>query len=144
MHKICRIALSVSLSLSLSVNAFAFEKSKISEELPVLTPESQHATASKRITARFTRAHYKKVTIDDSLSSDIFDRFIKQLDYARNVFMLSDIEKFNELSRVYNVKSLPTIIYTTDKSGERVVLKSKVGSLNKNDLIKMTGEVYEK
>ncbi len=96
MHKICRIALSVSLSLSLSVNAFAFEKSKISEELPVLTPESQHATASKRITARFTRAHYKKVTIDDSLSSDIFDRFIKQLDYARNVFMLSDIEKFNE------------------------------------------------
>jgi carboxyl-terminal processing protease len=96
MHKICRIALSVSLSISLSVNAFAFEKSKISEELPVLTPESQHATASKRITARFTRAHYKKVTIDDSLSSDIFDRFIKQLDYARNVFMLSDIEKFNE------------------------------------------------
>jgi carboxyl-terminal processing protease len=96
MHKICRIALSVSLSLSLSANAFAFEKSKIPEELPVLTPESQHATASKRITARFTRAHYKKITIDDSLSSDIFDRFIKQLDYARNVFMLSDIEKFNE------------------------------------------------
>ncbi len=96
MHKICRIALSVSLSLTLSVNAFALEKSKTPKELPILTPESQHATASKRITARFTRAHYKKVIIDDSLSSDIFDRYIKQLDYARNVFTLSDIEKFNE------------------------------------------------
>ena len=96
MQKFCRIALSVSLSLGLSVSALAFEKSKTPEELPVLIPESQHATASKRITARFTRAHYKKVIIDDSLSSDIFDRFIKQLDYARNVFVLSDIERFNE------------------------------------------------
>ena len=96
MQKFCRIALSVSLSLGLSVSALAFEKLKTPEELPVLIPESQHATASKRITARFTRAHYKKVIIDDSLSSDIFDRFIKQLDYARNVFVLSDIERFNE------------------------------------------------
>jgi len=96
MQKFCRIALSVSLSLGLSVSALAFEKSKTPEELPVLIPESQHVTASKRITARFTRAHYKKVIIDDSLSSDIFDRFIKQLDYARNVFVLSDIERFNE------------------------------------------------
>lgn len=94
MQKSCRIALSVSLSLGLSVSAFAFEKIKTPEELPLLSPESQHATASKRITARFTRAHYKKITIDDELSRDIFDRFIKQLDYARNVFLLSDIESF--------------------------------------------------
>ena len=94
MQKSCRIALSVSLSLGLSVSAFAFEKIKTPKELPLLSPESQHATASKRITARFTRAHYKKITIDDELSRDIFDRFIKQLDYARNVFLLSDIESF--------------------------------------------------
>jgi carboxyl-terminal processing protease len=96
MQKFCRIALSVSLSLSISISALAFEKPKTPKELPVLSPESQHAAASKRITARFTRAHYKKVTINDSLSSDIFDRFIKQLDYARNVFVLSDIENFNK------------------------------------------------
>ena len=94
MQKSCRIALSVSLSLGLSVSAFAFEKIKTPKELPLLSPESQHATASKRITARFTRAHYKKITIDDELSRDIFERFIKQLDYARNVFLLSDIESF--------------------------------------------------
>ncbi len=94
MQKFCRIALAVSLSLGLSVSAIAFEKTHTPEELPVLMPEIQHVTASKRITARFTRAHYKKVTIDDALSGEVFDRFIKQLDYARNVFLATDIASF--------------------------------------------------
>jgi carboxyl-terminal processing protease len=96
MQKFCRIALAVSLSLGLSVSAIAFEKPHTPEELPVLMPETQHATASKRITARFTRAHYKKVTIDDALSGEVFDRFIKQLDYARTVFLAKDIENFQK------------------------------------------------
>lgn len=96
MQKFCRIALAVSLSVGLSVSAFAFEKPHTPEELPVLMPESQHTTASKRITSRFTRAHYKKVTIDDALSGEVFDRFIKQLDYARTVFLATDIESFQQ------------------------------------------------
>ncbi|MCP4988458.1 MAG: carboxy terminal-processing peptidase [Colwellia sp.] len=94
MQKFCRMALAVSLSLGLSISAIAFEKPHTPEELPVLMPEIQHVTASKRITARFTRAHYKKVTIDDALSGEVFDRFIKQLDYARNVFLATDIASF--------------------------------------------------
>jgi len=96
MQKFCRIALAVSLSLGLSVSAIAFEKIYTPEELPVLMPETQHATASKRITARFTRAHYKKITINDALSGEVFDRFIKQLDYARNIFLAADIESFQK------------------------------------------------
>jgi len=108
MHKFCRTALAVSFSLGLGLSgltlsglvtsgeALAFDKSSVPEELPVLVPESQHATASKRITARFTRAHYKKVKIDDELSGQIFDRFVKQLDYARNVFLKSDIDSFEK------------------------------------------------
>jgi carboxyl-terminal processing protease len=96
MQKFCRIALAVSLSLGLSVSAIAFEKPHTPEELPVLMPETQHATASKRITARFTRAHYKKVAIDDALSGEVFDRFIKQLDYARTVFLATDIDNFQK------------------------------------------------
>ena len=75
---------------------FRSEKPKTPEELPVLMPETQHATASKRITARFTRAHYKKVAIDDALSGEIFDRFIKQLDYARNIFLATDVNDFQK------------------------------------------------
>lgn len=101
MQKFCRIALAVSLSVSFSVgsiSAFAFDETSKEIALPVLVPESQHATASKRITARFTRGHYKKVKISDSLSQEVFDRYIKQLDYSRNVFLATDITEFQKHS----------------------------------------------
>ncbi|REL29715.1 carboxy terminal-processing peptidase [Thalassotalea euphylliae] len=91
MQKFCRIALAISLAFSANVMA---EKAQEPDALPTLKPESQHATASKRITAQFTRAHYKQIKVDDLLSEQIFDRYIKQLDYAKNVFLASDIEKF--------------------------------------------------
>lgn len=94
MHKFCRIAIAVSLSVSgLAAVADTKEENK---SLPILAPESQHATSTKRITAQFTRAHYKQIKIDDLLSEQIFDRYIKQLDYARNVFLASDIEGFEQ------------------------------------------------
>tara|TARA_R110002012_G_scaffold76827_2_gene194211 strand:- start:3836 stop:5872 length:2037 start_codon:yes stop_codon:yes gene_type:complete len=92
MHKFCRIAVAVALSIA-SISVLAQEK-EVDKDLPVLAPESQHATSTKRITAQFTRAHYKKIKIDDSLSEQIFDRYIKQLDYARNIFLASDVESF--------------------------------------------------
>ncbi|MBA6390780.1 carboxy terminal-processing peptidase [Colwellia sp. BRX10-3] len=94
MHKFCRIAIAVSLSLA-SISVFA-ESKEDNESLPILAPESQHATSSKRITAQFTRAHYKQIKIDDLLSEQIFSRYIKQLDYARNVFLASDIKGFEQ------------------------------------------------
>ncbi|NMP31437.1 carboxy terminal-processing peptidase [Thalassotalea sp. M1531] len=93
MQKFCRIALAISIAFSSS--AFASQENT-SDVLPILEPESQHATASKRITAQFTRAHYKQVKIDDLLSEQIFDRYIKQLDYAKNVFLASDVQGFEK------------------------------------------------
>ncbi|WP_448212991.1 carboxy terminal-processing peptidase [Colwellia sp. MEBiC06753] len=93
MLKLRRIALAISIAVS--TTAFA-GKVVDSDPLPTLTPETQHATASKRITAQFTRAHYKQVKVDDALSSEIFDRYIKQLDYAKNVFLASDIQGFEQ------------------------------------------------
>lgn len=95
MQKICRIALAVSLSLT-SVSLFALSNADKSKPLPILAPEGQHAASSKRITAQFTRAHYKTVQMNDMLSEQIFDRYIKQLDYNRNVFLASDIKGFEK------------------------------------------------
>ncbi|GHE90786.1 carboxy terminal-processing peptidase [Thalassotalea profundi] len=95
MQKICRIAVAVSLSLA-SVNLFALAKDADITTLPILEPETQHATSSKRISTQFTRAHYKPVKIDDELSAQIFDRYIEQLDYNKNVFLASDIESFKK------------------------------------------------
>ena len=101
MQKLCRIALAVSISVSFSIGSistFAFSDESKDLVLPVLAPESQHATASKRITARFTRSHYKKVNISDALSQEVFERFIKQLDYSRHVFLAKDITRFEKYS----------------------------------------------
>lgn len=95
MQKICRIALAVSLSLT-SVSLFALSTADKSTPLPILAPEGQHAASSKRITAQFTRAHYKTVQMNDVLSEQIFDRYIKQLDYNRNVFLADDIKGFEK------------------------------------------------
>ena len=101
MQKLCRIALAVSISVSFSIgsiSALAFVDVSKDLILPVLAPESQHATASKRITARFMRGHYKKIKINDALSQEVFNRFIKQLDYSRHVFLASDITRFEKNS----------------------------------------------
>ncbi|NHI02038.1 MULTISPECIES: carboxy terminal-processing peptidase [Oceanimonas] len=64
------------------------------DAIPVLAPESQHAAASKRITALFTRSHYKQFMLDDAFSQAIFDRYIESLDYGRNIFTQQDIRRF--------------------------------------------------
>tara|TARA_R110001583_G_scaffold77851_3_gene211621 strand:- start:57978 stop:60110 length:2133 start_codon:yes stop_codon:yes gene_type:complete len=105
MQKICRIALAVSLSVSFSIgsySAFAFDDTAKETPLPILAPESQHATASKRIAARFTRGHYKKVNISDALSQEVFERYIKQLDYSHNVFLATDIADFQKNSAEFD------------------------------------------
>ena len=105
MQKICRIALAVSLSVSFSIgsySAFAFDDTAKETPLPILAPESQHATASKRIAARFTRGHYKKVNISDALSQEVFERYIKQLDYSRNIFLATDIAEFQKHSAEFD------------------------------------------
>ncbi|MFT6918743.1 MAG: carboxyl-terminal processing protease [Cognaticolwellia sp.] len=94
MHKFCCIAIAVSLSL-VSISGFSDTKED-NESLLILVPENQHAASTKRITAQFTRAHYKKIKIDDLLSEQIFERYIKQLDYARNVFLASDVKGFEQ------------------------------------------------
>tara|TARA_R110001599_G_scaffold148208_1_gene331861 strand:+ start:953 stop:1294 length:342 start_codon:yes stop_codon:yes gene_type:complete len=69
---------------------------------------------------------------------------IKKDDLFKDLTLVRvDIEKFQEMSRSYGVKSLPTSVYTVDESGERKTLKTKVGSMSKADLIKLIGEVYE-
>ena len=52
-------------------------------DLPTLQQESQHSTASKRVTNLFTRAHYKPIRFNDELSEQMYDRYIESLDLNR-------------------------------------------------------------
>ncbi|MCG9682367.1 carboxy terminal-processing peptidase [Vibrio sp. Isolate23] len=96
----CRSKLSlIAASLWLAASSASALEAKINlEDLPVLTPEDQHATASKRVTSRFTRSHYKHFTLNDQFSQAIFQRYIESLDFNRNVFTQADIDSFNKVA----------------------------------------------
>ncbi|WP_105189840.1 carboxy terminal-processing peptidase [Pseudoalteromonas sp. T1lg48] len=65
-------------------------------DLPVLQQESQHSTASKRVTNLFTRAHYKPIRFNDELSAQMFDRYIESLDFNRSIFLAGDVAQFEQ------------------------------------------------
>ncbi|MEO2279281.1 carboxy terminal-processing peptidase [Pseudoalteromonas pernae] len=65
-------------------------------DLPTLHQESQHSTASKRVTNLFTRAHYKPIRFNDELSDQMFDRYVESLDYNRSIFLESDVAQFEQ------------------------------------------------
>ncbi|MBY7769614.1 carboxy terminal-processing peptidase [Vibrio fluvialis] len=96
----CRSKLSL-IAASLWLAAFsvqALEANIHKEDLPLLSPEIQHETASKRVTSRFTRSHYKHFNLDDQFSQAIFERYIEMLDYNRNLFTQADIDSFKDWS----------------------------------------------
>ncbi|WP_340677678.1 carboxy terminal-processing peptidase [Paraglaciecola sp.] len=77
-------------------NALAIENSESVKTLPHLEQESQHAVSAKRISSQFLRAHYKPIELNDALSEKIFKRYLKSLDFNRNVFTAADIKSFDK------------------------------------------------
>ena len=87
----------IAASLWLAVPSVQALEANISKkELPVLAPENQHETASKRVMWRFTQNHYKHFDLNDQFSEGIFERYLQLLDYNRNIFTQSDIDSFSE------------------------------------------------
>lgn len=82
--------------LSIGLPVVAVPVSLDVDELPNLAQQSQHATSAKRIAALYSRSHYRSIQLDDSLSEQIFSRYLKQLDYNRSLFLTSDIQKFEK------------------------------------------------
>ena len=95
MKKVFRLTL-ITTSLCVAGLSFAVQPTIKVDALPKLEQEPQHATVSKRVTQLFSRNHYKSMLLDDELSSEIFDRYIEQLDYSRNIFLASDLAQFEK------------------------------------------------
>ena len=64
------------------------------DALPLLEPDVQHSRSLKLINYFVERYHYQKTRLDDSLSSQILDRYLSALDNSRAYFTASDIEAF--------------------------------------------------
>ncbi len=64
--------------------------------LESLAPTDEHRQATAVVFQLMQRYHLNRVTVDDELSEQIFDRYIDSLDPQKAFFMASDIEEFYE------------------------------------------------
>ena len=60
----------------------------------LLIPQDYFQEEEQLVNTVLTRYHFKKFRLNDSLSSAIFDRYIKSLDYSKLYFLQSDISNF--------------------------------------------------
>ncbi|WP_185265562.1 carboxy terminal-processing peptidase [Halopseudomonas xiamenensis] len=94
LRKSCLIAL-----LSLGANAFAADTAD--SAMPILDLESLQPTREQMIASLNTvellrRHHYNRIRLDDALSSEVFDTYLRQLDPQRSLFTAADIDTFEE------------------------------------------------
>lgn len=107
------LALASSITFSALAYATSFvdsssattQASDVSNEvlvLPELTQEKQHAKSVRRISDLFVRAHYKKVKIDDDLSTQIFNRYLDSLDSSKHFFLADDVKVFEKYATKFD------------------------------------------
>lgn len=103
-------------------------QNQILDSNKVVEPLDFHPEINKMVTRILSRYHYKEMDLNDSLSSVIFDKYVKSLDYNKAYFLKSDIEKFEKYryefdENLYLGKLYPAyLIFNTYKTrmGERI------------------------
>lgn len=65
-----------------------------------LVPDEQQVIVCKKIAELITNYNYKKVDLNDSISTVIFNRYIKSLDENHSYFLASDIKDFEKYKTV--------------------------------------------
>lgn len=95
MNSFLRISVASAL-LTMAIGAGAVSASPSSDEIPLLQQEDQHSVATKRVSALFTRAHYKEIALDDSLSEKIFHKYLSAIDNNKQVLLASDVAEFEK------------------------------------------------
>ncbi len=76
-------------------------KSTLTQSAVTLRPTASETEAGKYISQYLLQNHYRKVAVNDSLSQQIFNRYIDNLDGSKSYFFASDIEY---LRRMYGNK----------------------------------------
>ncbi len=61
-----------------------------------LEPDEQQAIVCKEVTGMITNYNYKKIKLNDSISTVIFNKYIKALDENHNYLLASDLKDFDQ------------------------------------------------
>lgn len=79
------------LWILLAFTLAAFNTTQAAPQLMPLEQQSQAALLSAKVLSRY---HYRHIALDDSLSSQIFDNYLKALDGEKVFFLQADIDHF--------------------------------------------------
>jgi carboxyl-terminal processing protease len=80
------------LCIGLALALAAFDSAQAAPRLEPLPDEPKTAHLSAEL---MTRYHYRHIALDDALSAQIFDAYLKALDGQRMIFLQSDIDGFS-------------------------------------------------
>ena len=69
---------------------------KLVEGIPNIKPDEQQSLVCKEIVALIENYNYKKLAVNDSISSLVLDKYVKALDPYRSYFLASDIKDFEQ------------------------------------------------
>jgi carboxyl-terminal processing protease len=61
-----------------------------------LAPGAGHPGLAREIAATLQKHHYRRMPLDDALSSTVFDRYLAELDPERSCFLASDIAELEQ------------------------------------------------
>jgi carboxyl-terminal processing protease len=81
---------------SIGINVPAHQVTSITNDSLNVVPQSFMPEEDQLINTILSRYHYRKFMLNDSLSSVIFDRYIKALDNNRSYFYASDIKDLDK------------------------------------------------
>ena len=93
------ILILTSVFFSFERNSDAVVRTQIISSDSLLFPKAKHREQSKLIHQLLTKYHYKKVSLNDSLSEKVLDKYISSLDPNREYLYSSDINYFNQYER---------------------------------------------
>jgi len=91
------LAVSALLVLALAGSGSTGAPAAASSLLPqgALAPAERQRLLARRIGVILEQAHYRRATIDDRMSAEIFKRYVDSLDSQRSYFLASDITEFS-------------------------------------------------
>src|SRR5690606_33477323 len=88
-----------------------------------LKPTTQHEIIAKEVANLLENYSYKKVPLDDSISSIVFKNLLEGLDQGKNYLLKSDIEDFQQfkssISQDFKEGDLSSAFYIFNKYNER-------------------------
>jgi len=113
----------------------------------VLKPAPEHREATAAIYQIMQRYHYKRVSVNDELSEQIFERFLQALDPQKSFLLNSDVEEFEDYQHTFDdaIRSarLAPVFNVFNRFRTRVEERAKyTKGLLKNDFDFMKDESY--